>query len=219
MKRYLFVLLLIVSIGLLVAVESAPSATVGYVKYPSVAGLNLVAMPMNDGVTLTSQIGDAYAAQTYIDAINLWLPGSQSWNAALEAGGYWDPDLPVGPGSVLMLSSSAAFDYYSIGGLPVANAQYNLISGLNLSMVPLNHSELALTSDVGNSIDALAGGYTDAINLWLPVSQSWNAGLEAGGYWDPDLAVAIGTPMFISYTGPAVTWPSARGAANTSTSK
>ena len=60
MKKILLPLLLILAVGMLAAVESEPSEVVGYVKYDCLVGLNLVAMPMDDGLTLTSEVGAIY---------------------------------------------------------------------------------------------------------------------------------------------------------------
>lgn len=206
MKKLLFVLLVLLAFGLLTAVESDPSATVGYVKYPSVAGLNLAAMPMNDGMTLVSEVGMYMGPLDEIDTINIWDPTSQSWTGCGNyGGGFWDPDLPVGPGSVLYYSSSYAFDYYSIGAMPAANAQYSIVPGLNTVMLPLNKSALNLVSLVGMDIGPL--DEIDTINLWDNLSQSWTGcGNYGGGFWDPDPAVTIGTPMYVS-SAAAITWP------------
>jgi hypothetical protein len=60
MKRFILPLMILLFVGSLLAVESAPSEVVGYVKYDCVAGLNLVALPMSQGYTLSSEVGDTY---------------------------------------------------------------------------------------------------------------------------------------------------------------
>lgn len=204
MKKLLFVLLVLLAFGLLTAVESDPSATVGYVKYPSVVGLNFAAMPMDDGMTWTSEVGTYMGPLDEIDTINLWSP-AQYWDASINyGGGFWDPDLPVGPGSVMLYSSSYVFDYYSIGAMPAANAQYSIIPGLNTIMLPLNKSSLSYTSFVG--VDIGPSDEIDTINLWNQ-AQYWDASINyGGGFWDPDLPVTIGTPMLISSSA-TITWP------------
>lgn len=214
MKKLLFVLLVLLAFGLLTAVESDPSATVGYVKYPSVAGLNFAAMPMNDGMTLVSTVGMYMGPLDQIDTINLWNPG-QYWEGCTNyGGGFWDPDLPVGPGTVLYYSSSYAFDYYSIGAMPAVNAQYSIVPGLNTIMLPLNKSALSTVSLVGMDISPL--DEIDTINLWN-AGQYWEGCTNyGGGFWDPDPAVTIGTPMYIS-SAATITWPAGpRGETRTS---
>jgi len=89
--------------------------------------------------------------------------------------------------------------------MPSTNAQYNIIPGLNTIMVPLNMSTLTLTSEVAASIGD--GEYLDTINLWDAVSQTWAFATNyGGGFWDPDLSVSIGTPLFVNSTN-SVTWP------------
>jgi len=219
MKKYLFVLLLIVSAGILLAVESAPSETVGYVKYPSVVGLNFAAMPMDDGMTLISEVGAYMGPNDEIDTINLWNSAGQYWDACVNyGGGFWDPDLPVGPGSVLYYYSSVAFDYYSIGALPATNAQYDIVPGLNTVMVPLNKSNLTLASEAG--VDIGPNDEIDTINLWNSAGQYWDACVNyGGGFWDPDNAVSIGTPLYI-FSNSAITWPAGpRGAVRASSAR
>jgi hypothetical protein len=206
MKKVLLIMTLIVLMGVLSAVESAPSETVGYVKYPSVAGLNFAAMPMDDGMVWVSEVGIYMGPNDEIDTINLWSSAGQYWDACVNyGGGFWDPDLPVGPGSALYYSSSYAFDYYSIGAMPAANAQYNIVPGLNNIMLPLNKGALNFTSLVG--VDISAADEIDTINLWNNATQSYDASINyGGGFWDPDLPVTIGTPMFINSYG-TITWP------------
>lgn len=207
MKKILLPLLLILAVGMLAAVESEPSEVVGYVKYDCLVGLNLVAMPMDDGLTLTSEVGAIYnATNENIDAINIWDPASQTWFFSTNyGGGFWDPDLPVAPGSILYFNTITPLTFYSIGAMPSTNAQYNIIPGLNTIMVPLNMNTLTLTSEVGASIGD--GEYLDAINLWDAVSQTWTFSTNyGGGFWDPDLNVSIGTPLFVNSIN-SVTWP------------
>ncbi len=219
MKKYLFVLLLIVSAGILLAVESAPSETVGYVKYDCVVGDNLVAMPMNDGSTLVSEAMLAYNGNDDINTVNIWDPSNQGWTACTNYGGnYFDPDLSVAPGSVLFFNTYAAFNYYSIGAMPTTNAQYDIVVGDNTIMVPLNYSSLTMVSELGTSIDP--NDAINTVNIWDPSNQGWTACTNYGGnYFDPDPEVYIGMPLFInSYS--AITWPAGpRGAVRSSTSR
>jgi len=162
---------------------------------------------MDDGLTLTSEVGAIYnATNENIDAINIWDPASQTWFFSTNyGGGFWDPDLPVAPGSILYFNTITPLTFYSIGAMPSTNAQYNIIPGLNTIMVPLNMNTLTLTSEVGASIGD--GEYLDAINLWDAVSQTWTFSTNyGGGFWDPDLNVSIGTPLFVNSIN-SVTWP------------
>jgi hypothetical protein len=112
MRRYLFLLLLIFAVSILAAVESDPSETVGYVKYDALTGLNLVAMPMDDGLMFCSEVGTYMSPDDYVDTINLWNNATQSYDAAVNyGGGFWDPDYPVSIGTPMFISSSSAITW------------------------------------------------------------------------------------------------------------
>lgn len=207
MKRFILPLMLLLFVGTIFAVESDPSEVVGYVKYDCVPGLNFVAMPMVDGYSYTSEVADAYnVGDDNIDTINIWNNETQAWDSALNyGGGFWDPDLEVGPGSTLYFNTSAPFAFYSIGSLPITNATFNIVPGLNTIMIPLNQSALTLTSEVGLSIGD--GEFIDTINSWNNDTQAWDSALNyGGGFWDPDFPVSIGMPLFIN-SGDSTTWP------------
>jgi len=219
MKKLLFVLLVLLAFGLLTAVESDPSATVGYVKYPSLIGNNLVAMPMNDGNTMVSEVCLPYNGADAINTVNLWDPIGQTWVACVNYGGnYFDPDELVGPGSILFFNTYSAFDFYSIGAMPSTNAQYNIVIGNNTIMIPLNYSSLTLVSEVGMSIDP-TNDAINTMNIWDNVGQTWVACVNYGGnYFDPDESVTIGKPLFInSYAN--ITWPPSPRGETRSTSR
>ena len=204
MKKLIIPLLFIFAIGILAAVESEPSAIVGYVKYPCVQGLNFVALPMDQEYNLVSQVGNTYP--DLIEAISYWDASTQSWVASvyypeLE---MWDPDFDVVIGMPLMVSCLNNFNYYSIGDLPTINAQYSLIPGLNAIMIPLNKSNLTQASMVGTNIGTL-----EAVSEWIASTQSWNASVYYPELemWDPDFDVVIGMPLMVSSLSSTI-WPS-----------
>jgi len=204
MKRLLFVLLLVVSIGLMTAVESDPSDTVGYVKYGCLTGLNFVALPMDQaGYTLASEVGDSYPGM--VDAISYWDATTQSWVTAQYYPDFlfWDPDFAVASGSVMMINALSNFSFFSIGDMPAANAQYSLLGGLNAIMLPLNKSALNLASMVGDDVGTL-----DAVSYWDATTQSWVTAQYYPDFlfWDPDFSVTIGMALMVNSSG-ATTWP------------
>lgn len=203
MKKLLFVLLVLVAFGMLAAVESDPSATVGYVKYPCLTGLNFLALPMDQGYVLASEVGGTYPGM--LDAISYWDAASQSWVTSQYYVDFemWDPDFNVAPGSVLFVNALSNFDFYSIGDMPAANAQYSLLTGLNSIMLPLNKSALNFASLVGVDIGTL-----DAISYWDAATQSWVTSQYYVDFemWDPDFEVSIGTAMLVNSLS-ATTWP------------
>jgi len=203
MKKFILPLLLLFAFGMLAAVESAPSDVVGYVKYDNVAGLNFIALPMDQGYTLASEVGDAYAGM--MDAISFWDAATQTWSSAVYYEDFmmWDPDFAVAPGSALMVNALSPFSFYSIGDMPAANAQYSLLSGLNSIMVPLNKANLNMASLLGDDVTTL-----DAVSAWDSATQTWSSAVYYVDFmmWDPDFATSIGMPLQVNSLAPT-TWP------------
>ncbi len=197
MKKLILPLLLLVAFGMLAAVESDPSAVVGYVKYPCLTGLNHVALPMEQGYAWVSEFGDAYPGM--MDAISSWDAATQSWITASNIG-FWDGDFAIQTGSVLMANATGAFNAYSIGDLPATNASYAMLVGLNDIMIPLNRSDITLASTAGDEI-----GVLDAMSYWDNMTQSWVTASNLG-FWDGDFAVNIAFPMQVNALS-AITWP------------
>lgn len=198
MKKFILPLLVLLFVGSLFAVESDPSEVVGYVKYDCVAGLNHIALPMDQGYAMVSEFGDAYMGN--MDTMSYWDALSQEWVSAFDLG-YWEGDFPVQTGSVLMVYALSPFNVYSMGQLPAANATYSLESGLNDIMVPLNRSDITMAGQIGDEI-----GLLDAINSWDATGQEWVAAFNLG-YWEGDFEVSIGEPVQVYSFGEA-TWPS-----------
>jgi len=216
MKKLILPLLLLLGITMLMAVESAPSAVVGYVKYDCLAGLNMVALPMDQAFTTSSELGMAYPGM--LDGINAWDAASQTWVGSVyypAPDDVWDPELPIGPGTVYMVNATTPFSMYSIGAMPAANASYALIPGLNTLMVPLNKSALSTSSLLGVDV-----GILDGINYWDAASQTWVGAVyypAPDDVWDPEFTTGIGMPLMVNSTGTA-TWPAgARGSFNRNT--
>jgi len=200
MKKFILPLLLLLAVGMLVAVESAPSEVVGYVKYDCLVGLNFVALPMEAGFTMASDFANAYPGM--FDALNYWDNVNQQWVGAYDFG-YWDGDFAVTPGAVLMVNALSAGSVFSIGDMPAANASYSLLPGLNSLMIPLNKSSVTLASELADV--EIGVGSLDAMNYWDNVNQQW-VGAYDFGYWDGDFATTIGMPLLVNslITG---TWP------------
>lgn len=197
MKKLLLPLLLLVLISMLAAVESDPSAVVGYVKYDCIAGLNHMALPMEQGFEWASEFADSYPGA--MDAMNYWDAATQAWMSAIDLG-YWEGDFEVQPGSVLMVYALDAFSAYSIGELPAQNATYSLVAGLNDIMVPLNRADIMTAGQIGDEIMVL-----DALNYWDAATQSWMSAINLG-YWEGDFDVTIGFPIQV-YSLDAAVWP------------
>lgn len=166
MKKLILPLLLLVAIGMLAAVESAPSDVVGYVKYPCVAGLNFLALPMDQDYTLASEFADDYMGS--FDTMYLWDQANQVWQYAADFG-YWEGDFPITEGSVMWVNAIAPLNVYSIGNLPAVNASYNFVVGLNTMMVPLNYSSMTMASDVATAV-----GTFDTMYWWIKPTKVGN---------------------------------------------
>ncbi len=199
MKKVLIPLLLVMSFCFLAAVESDPSAVVGYVKYDMTAGNNLVALPMEQGFTLASDVG-TYAGANIVQK---WNPASESWDPVISElmPGWWDNDFAVGVGDILLIGVASAGALYSVGGLPTP-ATYSLVAGANAIMIPLNRSDLTMASDAGTEIGA------NVVQAWDSVSDSWDPVISElmPGWWDNDFSISIGKPLLVG-VGAASTWP------------
>ncbi len=207
MKKVLLPLLMLVAISsFLLAAESTPSAVVGYVKYPCVEGLNLIAFPMAPGFATAEDFSTAMGGN--ISTVNKWLPDIQDWYAIdYDEVFGWSDVFTISPGEVVYVNSNAIFDAYSMGPLP-SDPSYNMYEGLNLVMVPLNRSDLATISAFG---DAFTGNVT-TVNQWLNDVQDWYAVDydSVFGWSDTETATSIGAAFMVN-AATAATWPSAKG--------
>lgn len=199
MKKVIMPLLLILSFSFLMAVESDPSAVVGYVKYDMAAGLNYVALPMDQGFTSAAAFGE-YAGATIVQK---WDPATELWDPTISEifTGMWDGDFTVGPGDVLLIGVAEAGALYSIGDLP-APATYSLVAGLNSIMIPLNRSDLTLATEAGTEMGATI------VQKWDPATELWDPTITEifTGMWDGEIEISIAQPLLVG-VGAASTWP------------
>ncbi len=203
MKKIILPLLLILAVGMLAAVESEPSEVVGYVKYDMVIGNNLVAIPMECPWDWASELGDSFGGS--VDQVSYWDAINQAFVTAVNLGGFWDGDFEIDTGYVLMISTYSPTNLYSIGNLPATNAIYNLISGNNTVMIPLNCNSFSWASEVG---DNMTEGGVDQVSYWDNGNQAFVTAVNLGGFWDGDFPVSIAMPLMVSSYAP-FTWPSA----------
>jgi len=184
------------------AVESAPSEVVGYVKYANVTGLNYVALPMESGYAWASDIANAYPGT--MDFLSYWDASIQTWVTATDLGGFFDGDFEVAPGLPVMVDALSDFNFYSMGTMPASAASYSFATGLNGMMIPLNHSELTWANEVAASV-----GTIDFLSYWDPAIQTWVTATDLGGFFDGDFEVSIGMPLMIDSMSDT-TWPGAK---------
>jgi len=206
MKKLILPLLLLVAFSMLAPVESDPSNIVGYVKYPCVAGNNTIALPMQQGYAMASEVGDAIPSTM----VGWWNPATERWVTidAFPWGGWDGEDFAVVPGDPLLVTVETATDFYSIGDLP-APATYSLVAGNNTIMVPLNKSALNMASLVGDDIPStMVGNWDPATERWVTIDAfPW------GGWDGVDFATPIGTPLLVTVEA-ATTWPARSVAPN-----
>ena len=77
MKKLMVSLMLIISMFAFAA-ESAPSATVGYVKYPCTLNRSFVGLPMQGDFTMASALSADF------DAVSKYDPAGQTWLTATK---------------------------------------------------------------------------------------------------------------------------------------
>jgi hypothetical protein len=209
MKKLLVSLMLV--LGLVAfAAESAPSATVGYVKYPCVttatSNLNFISIPLDAGITAMSGLdasGDFSSASS-------WNSASQGWETCDNfGGGFWFPDNAVSIGQPLMVNANTAHDFIVDGDL-VADPNYNLVttatSNLNFIQHPLSMASYTTIQGLGDDI-----GTCSSASEWNAASQGWATSDNfGGGFWFPDFATEIGKPIMVNVTSASV-WPGTKG--------
>lgn len=201
MKRFILPLLILLFVGSLFAVESAPSEVVGYVKYDLVAGNNTIALPLDQPLTMAGEVGDAIGAT----AVGYFNPTTQVWSLATKNFlGVWSNNFAVSNGAPLWINVASATSFYSIGDLPSTDPSYTLVSGNNMVMVPLSSSSLDTSALVGNDIPgAQAVGYFNAdTQVWVLSTKNFL------GAWTSPFSTSIGDPLWIN-TNTAGTWPGA----------
>ncbi|MDO9576539.1 MAG: hypothetical protein Q7J16_01510 [Candidatus Cloacimonadales bacterium] len=208
MKNIMILSLMLVLIGSMYALESAPSEVVGFVKYGCVSttgtNLNLVALPLETGYTMASDLGNAIGA----DVVNVWDAAGQGWLSASNLGFMWVDDFALQDGYTYLVNILADTDVYIVGSL-IIQLGYNLITttgtNLNLIMCPMNRSDLTMASELGNDI-----GVCDVVNKWDAAGQGWLSASNLGFMWVDDFAVDIADPLMVNVTSDTV-WPSGEG--------
>ena len=205
MKKFILPLLLLLFVGSIMAVESEPSAVVGYVKYDLVAGNNTIALPMVQSYAMAGEIGNAIGAT----AVGYFNPATQLWLIASKTMfGTWTNNFAVSNGMPIWITVAAASTFYSLGDLPETDPTYSLVSGNNTVMVPLSSSDLTTSALVGGNIPGAT-----AVGYFNPTTQLWVLSSKTMfGTWTNAFATSIGDPLWIN-TNSAGTWPAPAGRA------
>ena len=204
MKKLILPLLLLVAFGMLAAVESDPSNIVGYVKYPLFAGQNVIALPMVQTYAQASEVGNAI---TGCNKVSKYNGATQAWVAASKTPfGTWNGNYTVEPGMPLLINTTAAGNFYSIGDLPadLRIPPFTLYVGQNFIMLPLNKSALNTAALLGNDIPG-CNKVSKYVNTGT--SQGWVAASKTPfGTWNGSYPTYIGQGYMINTTT-AGTWP------------
>jgi len=202
MKKLILPLLLLVAFGMLAAVESDPSNIVGYVKYPLVVGKNTIALPMVQTYAQASEVGNAIPGCNTVSRFN---GPTQAWVAAAKTPfGTWTGNYAVSIGMPLLINTTTAGNFYSIGNLPddLRFPPYTLVVGKNFIMVPLNKSALNTAALLGNDIP----GCNTVSRFNGPTQARVAAAKTPFGTWTGSFPTTIGMPLLINTTI-AGTWP------------
>jgi hypothetical protein len=195
---------MLVLIGSMYALESDPSEVVGYVKYGCVTNANgdynLMAIPMNAGYAVASDLGADYPN---ITSVRYWDSANQIWVSSDNYGTFWWPDNPILANEVYYVTVGANTDIFVSGGLN-ADPSYNLVNNVNgdynTLMLPLD-SSFTLSSELGNDI-----GVCTSVRYWDEVTQAWVSSDNYGTFWWPDNAVEIAGAYYVTVSA-NVTWP------------
>jgi hypothetical protein len=212
MKKMIVSLMLIISMFAFAA-ESAPSATVGYVKYSNVLNatttdFNQIALPMLNTWTMSNLIDPASA---YFSTISKWNATTQAYATSNYSLGSWKSTFAIAPGDPLMVNAKQTADLVVSGSL--TTVQYNLINNAALTdfnhmMLPLSKTALSTTALLGADIGS--GTYVSTISKWNNVTQAYATSNWSLGSWKSVYNTYIGDPLLLNITA-AKTWPTVAG--------
>lgn len=187
--------------------ESELSEVVGYSRYECVAGLNMVALPMETDFAMASDLGDYYTGM--IDQISYWDQNAQQFVTAVYLLGSWEGDFPIATNSVLMINATSPFNLYSAGYLSEVDPIYPIVAGLNTIMVPTDREDLTMASSVA---DDFGDSIVDQISYWDSNNQQFVTAALILGSWEGDFPVTITQPLIVN-SDQAMSWPgTSRGA-------
>jgi hypothetical protein len=207
MKKMIVSLMLIISMFAFAA-ESAPSATVGYVKYSNVvtAGtdLNHIAIPVTNGWTSSSNIDPT---SLYYNSIQKWNPVTQLNVISSRVGLTWLTPFAIVPGDHLTLNAKVNHDLIvngTVNDIPAYNLIVTAGTDLNHFMMPLTKSNLTTSTLLGTDISTC-----NSIQRWNASTQLMQISSKVGLTWLTPYAVAIADPLVVNMTA-AKTWPTSK---------
>lgn len=206
MKKLILPLLLLVAFGMLAAVESDPSAVVGYVKYNTTTGSNVIALPMTMTWTMAGQLGDSFGAGV-VNTVSRFNNATKAWQTTTKVGTIWTSNYAIANANNLRINATATVgpSFYSIGGLPAVQPSWALTIGSNTLMVPLNKSALSTAALLGANMVSV-----NTISRFNNTTKAWQTSTKVGTVWTSSYPIAIGDPLRVNAIA-NFTWP-ARGA-------
>ena len=198
MKKIVITSFLVLFLFSLMATESEPSDVVGFVKYELTAGdYNMIAVPMEITFAcadpanpmasdLAAEIGSSCNRLLY------WNTVTSSWKTYTGASAT---DFAIQPGDALMVNLNAGNDveFYSTGS-KVADVSTTFAIDYNMLMLPLNHPEITLASELEASIGV---DVVDRIFFWDTTTSGWRTYTGASA---TDFAISIGDALIIKAT-------------------
>jgi hypothetical protein len=208
MKKLIVSLMLIAMSAF--AAESAPSSTVGYVKYSNITtsgtDFNRISIPVNNGWTMSNHINPN---GSMFRSISRWEPSTQAWvSSNWFSGTTWLSTFAVSAGQSYQINAYVDHDLIVNG--PVVNSTgYNFITtsgtDFNFFMVPLHKSSLTTTQLLGNDI----GSNCNSLTKWNATTQSavTSNRFGTGSTWLSTYATEIGMPLMANVIG-NVSWGS-----------
>ena len=204
MKKLMVSLMLIISMFAFAA-ESAPSATVGYVKYDCVApssGYNMISLPVDQGFSMSNVVADAIPSCNQISYYDAAIQGWIASDPALFGG--WNNTFSVQTGMGLQVNVTAASQFINNG--PVVDIPaYNLVApstGYNVIMHPLTMASFTTSDLIADDISNC-----NQISYYDAAIQGWVASDPAlFGGWNNTFATEIGKGLMVNVTAGS-TWP------------
>lgn len=208
MRKLIVLLALLIAMSLAIAAESAPSATVGYIKSSLVTtpttNLNLISYGLDANAVMASDLGALIGP---CNEVSKWDPSVQGWITASNLGPFWGGNFNINPGDALMVNITTDKEFY-LAGKVVDTPDYSLITtsstNLNLISIPFDKANLAMASDLGADI-----GPCSDISKWDPSVQGWNTASNLGPFWGGNFALETAMPLIVNVTA-GIVWPSAK---------
>ena len=212
MKKMIVSLMLIISMFAFAA-ESAPSATVGYVKFTNVlnatlSDFNHITLPLTNGWTAANLIDPT---STNISSIAKYYPATQTYKTCSRVGSIWTNSFKTYPGDMLIVNAKTNHDMIVAGtlnALPNDSLLFSTtLSDFNHVMMRLNKTAITTSLQLATNM----GGNISSIARWINTSQSYKTSSKVGSIWTNAFTdLAITQPLIVNATANYI-WTDAKG--------